>query len=761
MQPDPPELPASVADETDLMLGRSARERLRLLKDRVFAWLMAVGGIAVLIAILLIFFYLFYVVLPLFEGAEVTRRAELARPGQAATAAIALDEYAELALDVDVDGGYRFLALGDGTERAAGDLLEAVPDASATALATGDPHARTLFVGTDDGRAVIARADYAVSYPDDQRLITPSMSYPLGAEAVVVDEQGQPLRLLAGQSGEEETTLVAVTADGRTLLTHLAQEVSFLDESLTVTASHATLPIDGKEVTHIAIDVDQRELFVVTADGVLTLFDIYDKGDVTLVDRASAVGDHGTVTALDFLSGGISVIVGDSAGGVTQWFPVRDENNVYTLARVREFPPMPAAIAGIAPEHYRKGFAAIDVDGNFGLYHATAGRRITVEPLPRGGVAAAAMSPRASSAVIAGTDGALQVLDIDNDHPEVSFQALWGKVWYESRAEPEYIWQSSSASSDFEPKYSLTPLTFGTLKATFYSMLFAMPLAVLGAIYTAYFMTPTMRAIVKPSIEVMAALPTVILGFLAGLWFAPLVEQELLGFFLSVALVPLAIVASAWLWMHLPRRLREAVPDGWEALLLIPVIFAGGWLSLALGSLLEVWFFGGSLTHWMSTEYGITYDQRNSLVVGVAIGFAVIPTIFSISEDAVFSVPRSLTMGSLALGATPWQTAIRVVLLTASPGIFSAIMIGMGRAVGETMIVLMATGNTPIMDLNIFQGFRALSANIAVEMPESEVASTHYRILFLAALVLFLVTFLVNTAAELVRQRLRRKYASL
>ena len=158
---------------------------------------------------------------------------------------------------------------------------------------------------------------------------------------------------------------------------------------------------------------------------------------------------------------------------------------------------------------------------------------------------------------------------------------------------------------------------------------------------------------------------------------------------------------------------------------------------------------------------GITYDQRNSLVVGMAIGFAVIPTIFSISEDAVFGVPRSLTMGSLALGATAWQTALRVVLLTASPGIFSAIMIGMGRAVGETMIVLMATGNTPIMDLNIFEGFRALSANIAVEMPEAEVASTHYRILFLAALVLFLVTFMVNTIAEVVRQRLREKYSSL
>ena len=163
----------------------------------------------------------------------------------------------------------------------------------------------------------------------------------------------------------------------------------------------------------------------------------------------------------------------------------------------------------------------------------------------------------------------------------------------------------------------------------------------------------------------------------------------------------------------------------------------------------------------MDRELGIGYDQRNSLVVGIAMGIAVVPTIFSITEDAIFSVPKHLSLGSLALGATPWQTLIGVVLPTASPGIFSAVMIGMGRAVGETMIVLMATGNTPVMDASIFQGMRTLSANIAVEMPESEVGSTHFRLLFLAGLVLFIFTFLFNTLAEVVRQRLRRKYASI
>ena len=192
----------------------------------------------------------------------------------------------------------------------------------------------------------------------------------------------------------------------------------------------------------------------------------------------------------------------------------------------------------------------------------------------------------------------------------------------------------------------------------------------------------------------------------------------------------------------------------------MPVICLLVWGLVELSPLIEIWFFDGSMRQWF-TDMGITYDQRNALVVGIAMGFAVIPTIFSIAEDAVFTVPKHLTQGSLALGATPWQTVTRVILLTASPGIFSAVMIGFGRAVGETMIVLMATGNSPVTNFNIFEGMRTLSANIAVELPETAVNSTHFRILFLAGLVLFAMTFVVNTIAEIVRQRLRARYSNL
>lgn len=151
------------------------------------------------------------------------------------------------------------------------------------------------------------------------------------------------------------------------------------------------------------------------------------------------------------------------------------------------------------------------------------------------------------------------------------------------------------------------------------------------------------------------------------------------------------------------------------------------------------------------------YSQRNALVVGLAMGFAIIPIIFTMAEDAFSSIPDHLRSGSLACGATRWQTATRIVIPTAMSGVFSALMIGTGRAVGETMIMLMGTGNTPLMDLNIFNGFRTLAANIAVEMPEAAHDSTHWRVLFLCGLVLFAMTFVLNTAAEAVRLRFRKR----
>lgn len=156
-----------------------------------------------------------------------------------------------------------------------------------------------------------------------------------------------------------------------------------------------------------------------------------------------------------------------------------------------------------------------------------------------------------------------------------------------------------------------------------------------------------------------------------------------------------------------------------------------------------------------------TYQDKNALLVGFALGFCVIPIIYTIADDALQAVPRQLRSASLGCGATPWQTTIRVVVPSAMSGLFSAVMIGLGRAVGETMVVLCAAGNTPLMQWNIFNGFKTLSAALATELPEAAKGSTHFRTLFLAALLLFFLTLVANTLAEIVRIRFRKRSSQL
>ncbi len=741
---------------------RARHRKMRLIKDVFAKHAVTVGGTSVILAIALIFFYLFYVVVPLFKSAEIDHVASYSMQGeQGGTLHLAMEEQAEIGVRFTRGGTAEFYNLVDGS-LVSHEQIALPEDVEVSSFAASGGDKGLVAYGLSNGEVVVVKHHYQVTFPNDQRKITPEIQYPYGEDPLVIDEEGDMLTYLAFQDGEDEAIIAAATNDGRLLMSHLIKEESMMEEGVfDIEQENVDLELDTSNIAYLLVGQEQDKLYAIDGNGELNYYNILDKEEPELEQRLNLVDKQTEVTSATFLTGGISLMVGDSNGVISQWFPVRDENNNKQLTLIRSFAEQDKPIDRIAIELGRKGFLTADREGNIGLYHATAQRTLLVEPLAKAPINAIAMSPRANAMWFEERGGQMQFYKIHNEHPEVSWSSLWGKVWYESYEEPDYIWQSSSSSSDFEPKYSLVPISFGTLKAAFYAMLIAMPLAILGAIYTAYFMAPRMRRIVKPSIEIMEALPTVILGFLAGLWLAPFIEKHLPGIFVMLVLVPAAIVLAAFAWQSAPRKWRHAIPDGWEAGLLVPVILVALWISFGSSPAIEATLFGGDMRNFLSHELGIDFDQRNALIVGLAMGFAVIPTIFSIAEDAVFGVPRHLSHGSLALGATPWQTMWRVVLLTASPGIFSAVMIGLGRAVGETMIVLMATGNTPVMDMSIFQGLRTLSANIAVEMPESEVDSTHYRILFLAALVLFAFTFFFNTLAELVRQRLRKKYSSL
>lgn len=733
------------------------KRRIRALKDHLARWYVTIGGLAVLGAITLIFFYLGQVVLPMFQGAEleareVQRPAWLAEDNQALL--LAIEEQNQVAMRLNADGQVRFFALADGAPLA--NIALALPaDSRIVSVGQDTPGTRRLVLGLSNGQALVIEHEYQITYPNNQKTITPRIVYPFGEQPLQLDGEGRAIEQAAVSLNGK--TLLVVGATGTTLhAQRIASSENLLTGEVTLEQQRLDLPQLAEPIRALQIDPRHMWLYAVSGKASADVFDLRRK---QLNGRYKLVADGAEITAVSPLLGGISLMIGDSKGGIGQWFMVRGADGQAELRNVRNFTLADSPVSQILPEERRKGFLALDRAGTLGIFHSTAHRTLLKEQVADG-AALAALSPRATRLLVESPQG-LQRFVVDNPHPEISWSSLWGKVWYESYAKPDYVWQSTSANTDFEPKLSLAPLAFGTLKAAFYAMLLAAPLAICAAFYTAYFMAPALRRKIKPVIELMEALPTVILGFFAGLFLAPFLENHLPGIFSLLLLMPLGILFAAWSWSRLPERVRLGVPEGWEALLLIPVVLLVGVGSLAISGHLENWLFGGDMRLWLSNDLGIPFDQRNALVVGLAMGFAVIPTIYSIAEDAVFSVPKSLTLGSLALGATPWQTLTRVVLLTASPGIFSALMIGMGRAVGETMIVLMATGNTPIMEANIFEGMRTLAANVAVEMPESEVGGTHYRVLFLAALVLLMFTFVMNTLAELIRQRLRGKYASL
>ena len=747
----------------DLLPSGEERRKLRKLrhaKDLSTRALVTAAGFGVVISLALIFIFLFIEVAPLLRNAGMGDPVSFRVPGSdAETLYLASERYQEAAVRFARDGTVSFFDPTDG--RALVSRVINFQGAEVTSFGSGEPRTGLVTYGLSDGRAVVIKHEYDVTFPDDVRLVTPKLTFPLDQQIVGIDAQERPLDVITIQQGATGIGIAASTRDGRLLLTRYTSRRSFLTGETEFIQSNYELPPPPAAPKRILLDITMRILLVGDAQGFLHYYDISQPAQARLMDSRRVLESVGaSVTSMEYLLGTVSVIVGGSDGSVAQYFLVRDENNIGRITQIRKFSSHGGAITSIFPEFSRKGFVVGDASGGLGLHYGTSASTLFIRNVSSNPISNASVAPRNNALMWTDGTGQVHYASLWNQHPESSFTALWNRVWYEGRTQPEFVWQSSSATDEFEPKFSLVPLSVGTLKAAFYAMLFAMPLAIFGAIYTAYFMSPKMRGLVKPTIEVMEALPTVILGFLAGLWLAPFIESHLPATFSIFILLPLCMLVFAWLWSKAPKQLRFLVPPGWEAALLIPVILLTTWFAISMSPLVEIWFFDGSMRQWF-TDVGITYDQRNALVVGIAMGFAVIPTIFSIAEDAVFNVPKHLTQGSLALGATPWQTVIGVVILTASPGIFSAVMIGFGRAVGETMIVLMATGNSPVVNFNIFEGMRTLSANIAVEMPEAAVGGTHYRLLFLAALVLFGFTFILNTIAEVVRQRLRAKYSSL
>ncbi|MFN4904784.1 MAG: hypothetical protein ACK5EO_15870 [Planctomycetota bacterium] len=495
-----------------------------------------------------------------------------------------------------------------------------------------------------------------------------------------------------------------------------------------------------------------------------------------------------------------------------------------------------ASIRSIASSPTQRLVAVADMVGGLSILHVTSERLIakldSAELKPDEQLR---FSKSGRELLLCGESG-VRRLELDSEYPEASFESFFKPIWYEGYQQPNYVWQSSTGSSEGEPKFSLIPLVFGTLKATFYSMLIAAPIAILAAIFGSEFLSPSWRGRFKPLIELMASVPSVVLGFIGAMVLAPIMRDSLFWILCSVALTVFLFLFAAHLWILIPSErsipLRKyrlpllflippaaillsglvsgsierwifgstmqtwlSAPEmsswpGWFLLMILPSILVVLWLfssplSASLDGLSEhlglqgraLWLtilfcvacvcvlFLSCAIAWLlsglefDSRRGLlgAYQERNALLVGGILGFAIIPLIYTLADDALQSVPQHLRSASLGCGATVWQTTIRVVVPTAMSGLFSALMIGFGRAIGETMVVLMAAGNTPLIDWNPFNGYRTLSATLATELPEAARGSTHYHTLFLAALLLFLFTLVANTLAEWVRMRFRKR----
>jgi len=860
--------------------------------DRVAQSVITLGGLGVIVFFGAIILFLASVVWPLFKPAQVNKvlSVQLASAeapttvGAAATdtmlkpvattaagkpLAMEIDEYLKSLWILD-DRAVLSVYRADGGELVKSESLTDVP-----VTAISNQHG-AIALGTRDGTVLVGQIKYdtafidhvpdrmealnrgeTVAYDGGVAMMTPAgprvmrtvvdLSEPLA----VTEDKPTPVQLIDYSFTDRLEVVAAMMNDGRLFFNVVNKRTNVMTGKTARSVDNYQLPLPetvrGKTPIALLLGLNGRMVFVVYHDGHCVRYVTEDPASAYIAETVELLpGAAGkTISSVRLLLGSRTLIVADSEGGVTGWFPApfapgaevttKDREHV---VKAHELTNQDAQVTAIATSTRDRQFATGDATGKVVLRHMTSGStQATVKPETEASIACIAIAPKNDAIVVVDSSRHLSIHGVHNPHADGAMAGLFLPVHYEGYAEASQIWQSSSGTDDAEPKMSLLPLIFGTIKATLYAMVIAVPIAILAAIYSSEFMHPSVRSVVKPVVEMMASLPSVVLGFIAAMVLAPYLENAIPAALCVFIAVPAGVMLFGFIWQILPPSFVRSIPSWVSFATILGLVVLGVWFGLLVGPSLEKLLFFGDFPGWVGSRIGnaipgwlvlfsplfivvltIVYNtsirrrfpilagtgpriqvamiellrvfctvvlgiglallvatafnaigwdlrgsivgpyvQRNTLIVGLVMGFAIIPIIYTVSEDALSSVPTSLRSAALGAGATPWQTAIRVVLPVALSGIFSACMIGFGRAAGETMIVLMAGGNTALLDANIFNGVRTLSANIAVELPEAPVHSTHYRVLFLSALVLFGVTFVVNTAAEIVRNRFRKR----
>lgn len=862
---------AAAPDSSFLSHRREKGTKRSVLWTEVAArYIITVGGLLVILAVVGIMAFLVSVASPLGGGGKIGDPTSYELSAKK-TAWLNVDEYKSVGIRVAADGAVSSFHVPTGTVISESQLDFGGNTASVRASVLRRDQ---VVFGFDDGTVQFAdvghdvRLDTPDRLPQGMRRLANGDFLADGASFTFIERTNQYRRIepvvtvaapqkvsdlpiigldyrVGGTVERPTRTYVTFDSAGIGRISRAQTQRNLLTGKEQTRVRTSTLPAlpAGAKPTAVSMNSTGDVIIVGIEGGELIRFDARDFEKPVIAERRRAAPDGATITSLAYMNSELALVVGGSDGSLNVFFRLeRDDAGTtdgYQLVQARTHEPHTAAVRNISVSQRSKALVTEDVAGNVWMRHSTSDQVLAkLEHGIDGSVGTNVMLlPRADGALVIADNGQAKLLPFYFPHPEATIQAIFGSSWFEGYPQPSMTWQSSSGTDVFEPKFSLIPLIYGTLKATFYAMLFAVPISLFAAIYTSEFVHRGVRATVKPVMEMMEALPTVVLGFVAALILAPIVETWIGAVILAFVALPLGLMIAAYLWQMLPPNLALRLDGLPKFAIMILVILGFTWFAYKLGPTFERLLFYGDFKAWTNGSIGTgtpfmflllsplamfisgwivrqtigqrvrdymrslpkvaaaqidmlrwitvivlgfvlaylaavfltvggfdprgsivdTYVQRNALVVGFVMGFAIIPNIYTLAEDAMNSVPSHLRAASLATGATPWQTAMWVIIPTAMSGIFAAVMIGMGRAVGETMIVVMAAGNTAIMEMNIFNGLRTLSANIAVELPEAVKDGSLYRMLFLAALTLFVMTFVINTIAEIIRQRFRKR----
>lgn len=690
-----------------------ARDRAR--RRELWAKALITGAALVVLSFtFLLFAYLLWEVLPLLRSARLQAAGPVAAEGSVLTFPGELpDSYWSLSRE----GVIRILPQDDAVT-----LPQVVPPVTA---ALTDRWGRWLAVGDGEGLKVY-RLSLRPTFVGQER----KLKLRVGSPQV---SQARDVRLLS-VGGNGAPAVVGVQGGSTFLWKGTGEALE----------AKALAPREGQAA---AVNEAGDRVWLAT-DRELSVWD----GSGTLLATAPLPA---AVTAMSLLLGDSTCLVGDGQGTVRA-FGLYQEASGFLLEPFAFFPG-PGPVLGLAPSPRTKAFAVLR-PGLIQVDYLTSGKVLAQRAVPEAARAGLAFSPRGERLFVAETSGRIHVLTADLGHPEATLGTLFGKVRYEGYRHASWTWQSTGGSNAFEPKLSLVPLIFGSFKGAFYAMLFSAPLGFLAALYTSQFAPLRLRQWVKPMVELLAGVPSVVVGFVAALVLAPWLSRHLASVMLALLVIPVTLLTAGWLCELRPRPWQLRLQQRWERLFTLGLLAVALVLVWLLAPALEQLLFPGGLLEFLHSKLGVSYDQRNALVTGFALGFAVLPVIFTLAEDALSNVPESLVNAALSLGASRARAAWTVVVPAAAPGLVAALLLGFGRAVGETMIVLMASGNAPVLSFSPFSGMRTMAACIAVELPEAAYGETLYRVLLLVALLLFAFTLATNLLGQKVARSLRRRF---